>query len=222
MARASHARDRAIIEQMLEDVRSPDLRPQGPPEYVIRLARGVRLRFEKAGGMLILSMLIDETTSRDAASACWESIAFWRKQLADWQGPSTTENRYIAMLARWHGVWRGGKHAKPSAADLASWVNTEVAGILEDFWESARHEGQAIDLADLLASAESVPVDNWAFGLSSAVTILKSMGLSPDDIRAVCEYAIENLQSGRPACLPDYPVTRHHVASRLKTYRRQQ
>jgi hypothetical protein len=221
MARPSHARDRAIIEQMLQDVRSPDLAPHGPAAYVIPLAPGVRLHFQKAGSMLTLSILLDETSSLDKLKTCWDDIAAWRDQLAAWQGPSSMGNRYLAMLDGWHKVWQAGKGAKPSAADLASWVNNEVAGNFEDFFFAARYEGHGIDLAALLAehSPQSVPVDHWAF-FYYAVSILEIMGLSRDDIRAACEYALENLQHARPACLPDYPITRHHIIARLKTYRR--
>jgi hypothetical protein len=112
--------------------------------------------------MLLLSMFIDETTSIDKVTACWDTIAAWRDQLAIWQGPSSMAGRYVAMLARWHAVWRSGKHAKPSSRDLANSVNTEVAVTLEEFWGAARDEGQAIDLAALLAepSPESVPADH--------------------------------------------------------------
>ena len=54
MAQTSRARDRAIIEQMLQDVRSPDASPGAfclcdPPRPGVRY-------FQKAGSMLSLSI----------------------------------------------------------------------------------------------------------------------------------------------------------------------
>jgi hypothetical protein len=219
----SPARDRAIIEQMARDARHPNRPPQGPPEYIITLAPGMRLRFER-GSCVVMSLLIDETTARDAVMACWEAIAAWRDQLAVWQGPTSPAGRYIANLARWHGAWRQGQHGKPSAADLARGVNVEVAGALEDCVAVARHRRHPLDApaiaAPLAGPPAQAPADPWAWGLYDAAAIFDAVGLSAADIVAYCQYAIANLAAGRPAAQRDYPVTRQHIKTCLKTYRR--
>jgi hypothetical protein len=152
------------------------------------------LRFEKGSGWVVLSLLLNECTPKQAILDRWDEIDVWRERLRKWQGPWDSKTSYVANMARWHGVWQSGTKADPSYATLARWLNNEIAVHLAMFVTSPQldHPLEAPPAIERLLAQPSwcVPPDHWASSVFNAIRIMEDFGLSRAAIRDYCLRAV--------------------------------
>ena len=188
---------RAKIRQMVDDLAANPQTSCGPPEYVVHLSKNLGLRVQKGGTSVVVSLLLDERTPKQAILEHWAEIAAWQERIRKWQGPHRADRGYVAMIAPWHAVWRSGKAADPSYATLAQWLNNEIATVLAIFVASLKLEtplGCPPVFERLLdVPSWSVPSDHWASNLFQAILIMEELGMPPEAIRAYCLPALDAL-----------------------------
>jgi hypothetical protein len=188
---------RAKIRQMVDDLAANPQTSFGPPDYVVPLDRSLGLRIQKGGTSVVVSLLLDERTSKQTILNHWSEIAAWQDRLRKWQGPRRAERGYVAMIAPWHAVWRAGPKADPSHATLAEWLNNNIADDLAIFVASLKLEppqGPSPVFERLLdVPSWSVPSDHWASNLFQAILIMEELGMPPEAIRAYCLSALDVL-----------------------------
>jgi hypothetical protein len=188
---------RAKIRQMVDDLAVNPQTSFGPPDYVVHLSKNLGLRVQKGGTSVMVSLLLDERTPRQAILDHWDEIAAWQDRLRKWQGPQRAETGYVAMIAPWHAVWRSGTQADPSYATLAQWLNNGIADNLAIFVASLKLEpppGRPPAFERLLdVPSWSVPSDHWASSLFQAIRIMEDLGVPPEAIRDYCLRALEAL-----------------------------
>jgi hypothetical protein len=124
---------REKIRQMVDDLAANPQTSFGPSDYVVPLDRSLGLRVQKGGTSVVVSLLLDERTSRQTILNHWGEIAAWQDRLRKWQGPQRGGTGYVAAIAPWHAVWQSGMKADPSYATLAEWLNNEIATDLAIF-----------------------------------------------------------------------------------------
>ncbi len=210
---------RQTIAHMVQDLKTNPPTAVGPPEYVIYLSEKLPLRFQKAS-WVTLSILLDERPSKQTMITHWPDIQAWEDRLERWQGPRSGQARYLANMLDWHQVYGPGQ---PYPYDtLAQWMNTELTGALETFFEIMSWEarqGRALDIEGLLALPSwQLPAGGVASDLKYAVWMMEMMGFLRDDIRSRCADTLENLKEGRPAFLPKEPISRQRIIDRLRRY----
>jgi hypothetical protein len=189
---------RGKIRQMVDDLAANPQTSLEPPDYVVHLSKNLGLRVQKGGTLVVLSLILDERTPKQAILHHWDEINAWQERLRKWQGPWNSEERYIANVAPWHGVWRSGRTtADPSYATLAQWVNNGITTNLAIFVASLQLEpppGHRPAFERLLdVPSWSVPSDHWASGLFEAIKEMEAWGMSSEAIRDYCLRALDAL-----------------------------
>jgi hypothetical protein len=189
---------RAKIRHMVDDLASNPQTSNGPPSYVVPLNQNLGLHFQKGGTLVGLSLIINERTPKQAILDHWDEIGAWQERLRKWQGPWSSEERYITNIASWHGVWRSERTtAHPSYATLAQWQNSEIAVYLAEFvacLQLGYHPDPPPTLDCLLDQPSwSVPSDHWAAALFEAIRIMEAWGMSREAVRDYCRRAVATL-----------------------------
>jgi hypothetical protein len=188
---------REKIKQMVHDLTVNPQTSFGPPDYVVPLSKNLRLRVQKGGASVVVSLLLDERTPKQDILNHWDEITAWQERLRKWQGPRNSTTGYVASIAHWHGVWGTGVNTDPSYATLAQWLNKDIAANLAMFVKTLRSEpppGVPPVLERLLdLPFWSVPPDHWASSLFDAIRIMDEMGMSPEAIRDYCMRAVATL-----------------------------
>jgi hypothetical protein len=215
---------RQTVHQMSQDVMAEPPTSQAPPHYVIYLGKDVPIHFFKNlfGSRQHITLLIDPQTPREAMMRHWPEIQAWRRRLESWQGfPHNRGQYYLANLKGWHQVWREGAKAQPSLAELARWVNNEIAVELEGAYVTIRDahgDTPPIPIGRLLEYPSwQLPRAHWSAALAHPVWLMELWGIRRKDIRDSCLHAFENLKAGKPT-FPnsDEPISREHIWAKLK------
>jgi hypothetical protein len=152
----------------------------------------------------------------------WGEIQAWRRRLERWQGVRFNGAvHYLANLKSWHQAWRRGRKAEPSLAELARWVNKEIAITLEEVYSTIRDsygDAPPIPFERLLEYPSwRLPRGHWSAELAYPVMLMEWWGLPRADIHDWCQQAVENLKGGKSAFdRPDEPISRERIWAKLK------
>ena len=214
---------RQTVHQMVQDVMADPPTSHAPPHYVIYLGAHMPIHFfKKVFANERIALILDPDSPKDAMMRHWSEIQAWRRRLESWQRPPyNREKYYLSNIKRWHQVWRAGAKAEPSLAELARWVNREIAveleGALETIQES-HGDTPPIPIEHLLEYPSwRLPRDHWSAALASSVWLMEIWGVPGQEIRDWCLHAFRNLKAGNPAFVrSDEPISRERLWAKLK------
>jgi hypothetical protein len=216
---------RETVHQMVRDVMADPPTSQAPSHHVIWLSAHLSLHFFKSmfgNQRITLIPDLDVAVPKETMMQHWDEIQAWLCRLESWQGPRPSSGaQYLRNLKSWHQVWARGAQAEPSLSELARWVNNEIAGELEDAFESIREahgDTPPIPIERLLEYPSwQLPKDHWSAALAHPVWLMEIWGVPQSEIRQSFLQALQNLKARKPAFdYPDEPIDRSRIWGKLK------